>query len=113
MASFSWHRESYEKAVKQIATFAAKLLEENPDWDILGWTDWFKKTHPEQFKKYDNAMTQINKLWGSMEPKAMEEFKKAVKVEVDATKWAVTQYIEHQKKSAKENELKGEQKRLL
>ena len=94
---FSWHREYYEKILKEISAYTESITSGSDDIDILGWLDWFEKNFPGQHKKYDDAVGRIGGLWGNSEPKAMEEFKKAVKIEVDATKWAVQKYVEWQK----------------
>ena len=43
---------------------------------------------------------------------AMEEFKTAVKIEVEATKWAIDKYLEFQKQKTSEEALKGIQEAL-
>jgi hypothetical protein len=109
---FSWHREYYERALKQIATYAGKHTD-NEEAEIAGWLEWFAEQYPEQHEKYQNAIVRINAFWDEMDPKAMEEFKKAVKVEIDATKWAIDKHTEWQKRKAEEEALKGTQESLV
>lgn len=105
---YSFHTEFYNQAIKQMYMTAGKLCENIiEDFTCLGWLEWFENTYPEQFKKYNDALIQVNLLWGNMDPKAMEEFKKAVKIEVDATKWAVEKYIEYQEKQVEQERMKG------
>ena len=112
---FSWHADYYDRALRQIAGSSGKqyasFLAENADPET-GWLEYFIREHPVQHKKYEDALIKITSLWGNMDPKAMEEFKKAVKIEVDGTKWAVEKYLEWQKKLTMEERLKGTQEAL-
>jgi len=113
--TFSWHEEYYERALKQIAGSSGKqyasFLAETADPD-KGWFEYFICEHPMQFKKYEDALIKIAALWGDMEPKAMEEFKKAVKIEVDGTKWAVEKYLDWQRERIEAEKTKGTQEGL-
>jgi len=109
---FSWHKEYYEKSLKQLELFIDQLLLQC-DYSLEGWLEWFEKTYPEQYGKYITALQQINALWSKSDPKSMEAFKKAVKVEVDASKWAAAKYLEYLDQQAKEEQLKGTQEALI
>jgi hypothetical protein len=110
---YSWHEEVYNKALKDIAQTAGKLCDDLDGLEYLGWLEWFAINHPELYKKYDNALQIVLKLWGNKDPKAMEEFKAAVKVEVDATKWAVEKYLQCQRQQKEAEALKGTQEVLV
>lgn len=113
MSTYSWHSEYYNKALKEMVMTTGKRCEYSFDGNCLGWIEWFEKNYPEQYKKYDDALLKIYQLWGNMDPKAMEEFKSAVKVEVDATKWAIEKYLEFQENQSEEEKLKGTQEALV
>jgi hypothetical protein len=93
-----WHTEYYAKAIETMASTAGEKLfnfrQENGINDS-GWQPWFKANHPALYEKYEAALVKINKLWGKMLPSEIEEFKAAVKVEIDATQWAIDRFIEH------------------
>lgn len=112
---FQWHKEVYERALVQISNTAGKqlafFLDDHDESE--NWLEWFEREYPEQFRKYDNALKQIDMLWGNMDPKAMEEFKKAVKVEVDATKWAVEKWIADRMEQIHNEQMKGTQEALV
>jgi hypothetical protein len=110
---YSWHHEVYDKALKDIAQTAGNLCNDLNDLEYLGWLEWFAVNHPELYKKYDTALLVIVKLWGNKDPKAMEEFKAAVRVEVDATKWAVEKYLQWQRQQKEAEALKGTQESLV
>jgi hypothetical protein len=82
-----WHIEYYDKALHQMAAHALDKVTE-------GWLDFLRTKYPEQYKKYEAAMQVIIDLWGNPAPTAMEAWKRAVKVEVDATKWALDRFNE-------------------
>ncbi|MEW6485771.1 MAG: hypothetical protein AB1423_14355 [Pseudomonadota bacterium] len=112
--SFSWHSEFYMNALNRVSNTTGKqyFSEEQGEQDT-GWLEWFEREYPEQFRKYDHALQQIDMLWGDMDPKAMEEFKKAVKVEMDATKWAVEKFIAAQYEKIQEEQMRGTQEALV
>jgi glycine betaine/choline ABC-type transport system substrate-binding protein len=111
---YSWHKEYYDKSIKQIADYCVRLLDDCAGaFSFDGILDWLEKEHPEHYKKYSQALDLIGNLFGKMDPKSMEEFKAAVKIEKDATLWAATNYIEMQKKEAECDELKGTQGALI
>lgn len=115
MAEFDWYSELYRKAVKTMSALTGKKYIAFLDWHgepDTGWLDWFKTQHPELYKKYLTALEQINKLWGNNDPQAMEQFKAAVKVEVEATQWAIDRFLEHQAQMAEEARLIGRQEAL-
>jgi hypothetical protein len=89
-----WHTEYYCKALEQVASTTGQLC---LDGDCAGWLAWFEQNYPELYKKYENALDNSNKLWGSMKPVDMEAFKAAVKIEVDAMAWAIPKYLEASK----------------
>ena len=107
--SYSWHEEYYKKAIKDILKTAGKKCQYS-QYNCDGWTDWFEQNHPEAYQKYIFAYQKIKELWGNMQ--AMEEFKTAVKIEVEATKWAIDKYLEFQKQKTSEEALKGIQEAL-
>lgn len=109
---FSWHKEYYVKAMTQIVNYAGKYTADE-SIAIEGWLLWFAEHYPKQYRKYENALAQISMLWGDMDPKEMEEFKKAVKIEVDGTKWAVDKYLEWQAQQREAEALKGTQEALV
>jgi hypothetical protein len=80
---------------------------------VCGWLEWLEQNHPELYQRYEGALSKIAELWGNMDPQKMEEWKKAVKNEVDATKWAIEKYIEDQKKKIEEEALRGTQEVLV
>jgi hypothetical protein len=93
-----WHTEFYAKAIETVSSTAGEKLfnfAQEKGIDYSGWQAWFEQNHPALYKKYEAAIDKVNKLWGKMLPADMEEFKAAVKVEIDATQWAIDRYIEH------------------
>lgn len=116
MTSFSWHAEYYGNALRQISNTAGKqyyaFLNGYGEQDI-GWLEFFIREYPVQHKKYQDALIQLDILWGDMAPKAMEEFKKAVKIEVDGTKWAVDKYLDWQRERMQAEAMKGRQESLI
>jgi hypothetical protein len=108
---YSWHKEFYDRALKEMAMTAGKRCEHS-FYSCLGWLVWFENNYPEQYKKYDSAKAKITKLWGSLAPVDIEEFKKAVKIEVEATKWVIDKYLKWQEDCEIENEKKGRQEVL-
>ena len=90
---YSWHKEFYDRALKEISMTAGKKCIFSWEGDCEGWLDWFEQNHTELFGKYCDAIVKIHQTWGKTDPKTMEEFKAAVKIEVDATKWAVDQFL--------------------
>ena len=106
---YSWHQEVYSKALKDIAQTAGALCNDSESLEYFGWLEWFNMTHPALYKKYADAQKAILNLWDNKDPKAMEEFKAAVKIEVDATKWAVEKYLQWQRHQKEVEELKGTQ----
>lgn len=109
---YSWHQEYYDKALKELVMTTGKRCEHSPEGGCEGWLDWFEVNYPEHYKKYEDAFFVIKELWGNMDPRAMEEFKAAVKIEVDATKWAVDQFLSFRDKEEQQEE-KSEQGVLL
>lgn len=110
---YSWHNEIYDRALKDMAQAAEKLCSDLEDLEYLGWLNWFATNHTELYKKYETALQVILKLWGNKDPKAMEEFKAAVKIEVDATKWAVEKYLQWQRQQKEAELLRGRQEVLV
>lgn len=110
---YSWHQEVYSKALKDIAQTAGTLCNDSEYLEYFGWLEWFNVKHPELYKKYYDAQQVILKLWDNKDPKAMEEFKAAVKIEVDATKWAVEKYLQYQRQQKEAEALKGTQEVLV
>jgi hypothetical protein len=106
---YSWHQEVYDKGLKDIAQAAGTFCNDPEYFEYFGWLDWFTTNHPELCKKFFNAQQVILKLWGNKDPKAMEEFKAAVKIEVDATKWAVEKYLQWQRQQKEAEALQGTQ----
>lgn len=98
---YSWHKEFYDKAMKTIVKTSGVKLEHFHDWygeQPVGWLEYFETNHPELYKKYTVTMERIIALWGKKDPESMEAWKTAVKLEIEATQWAMDNYIEHQKK---------------
>jgi len=127
---YSFHEQFYRKAMKTIEETAGKkyaaFLEADQraslptgqaglqaDKPEVGWLDWFEQTHPDLHRKYAEAIDRIVALWGNMAPQAMEDFKAAVKIEQEATQWAVDKYVEHHTKLHEEDRLKGRQEVLV
>lgn len=93
-----WHTEVYANAIEAMASGAGEKLfrfAQDNGIDYSGWQSWFERNHGELYKKYEAALEQVNRLWGSTLPTDMEAFKAAVKTEIDATQWAIDHYIEH------------------
>ena len=93
-----WHTEYYlTKGVEVMSRQAGiKLHDLIYDEDLkpaLSWQAWFEQTYPDLHAKYRATVERINALWGDKTPQGMEEFKAAVKKEVEATTWAVNKYI--------------------
>lgn len=88
--SSPWHAEVYGRAVKQMSREAEGKR-------TAGWLEWFRKNHPEKHAKMSAAIERIEQLWGKADSASMEEFKKSVKMEVDATRWAVEKFNEEAK----------------
>jgi hypothetical protein len=117
---YSFHEDYYRKAMKTIEETAGKKYaafldehgEQEPVSERVGWLDWFERMHPELYSKYADAIDRIVKLWGNMAPQAIDDFKAAVKIEVEATQWAVDRYVEHHMKLQEEDRLKGRQEAL-
>jgi hypothetical protein len=82
--SYSWHNEYYRKALRTL---------HNRSDECIGWLDWLEQNHPETHIRFDKALRKIHELWGDMSPEAMENFKKAVKAEINATRWAVQKFL--------------------
>ncbi len=93
---YPFHVEFYQKALRDMTSFAGQKMAD-AGLPALGWLAWFQERHPELYKKYAAAQKKINDLWGNMAK--LEEWKQAVKNEVDATKLAVTEYIDEMEKS--------------
>lgn len=96
--SAPWHTEIYAKAIETMVSTAGQKLfsfARDKGIDYSGWQAWFQTNHPELFKKYEAAIEKVNGLWGKTLPAEQEEFKAAVKVEIDATQWAIYRYIDH------------------
>ena len=106
---YSWHQEVYSQGLKDIAQTAGKLCDDSEYLEYFGWLDWFITNHPELYKKFFNAQQAILTLWGDKDPKAMEDFKAAVKIEVDATKSAIEKYLQYQRQQKEAEALKGTQ----
>lgn len=101
---WSWHKEYYDKSMRTIINTAGKkyaAFSEQYGEQDTGWMVYFRNNHPDLYRKYAEAMHKINMLWGDVDPVLMESWKAAVKVEVDATQWAIDKYIEHQTKLAR------------
>lgn len=101
MKKYTWHQEFYDKAMNTIVKTAGKKYSDCLDifgQQSVGWLEYFEKNHPEQYKKYAEAMDKIINLWSKKDPESMETWKSAVKIEIEASQWAVDRYIEHQKK---------------
>ena len=96
--TYSWHKEYYDRALKEMVMTAGKKCLYSWEGDCDGWLAWFEANHSELCQKYSEAIVKIHQLWGNMDPKVMEEFKQAVKVEVDATKWAIDKFLEEKEK---------------
>jgi hypothetical protein len=113
---FSWHKEYYDRALKQISNTAGKQISffmDEYDEPETSWLEWFEREYPEQYRKYQQSVQKVEMLWGDSSPKAMEEFKKAVKVEVDATKWAVEKWIADRMEMMQAERMKGTQEALV
>ena len=121
--NYSWHKDYYEKNLRAMSKMTEQMiLPPRPleplspytdDIDITGWLEWLEQNHPELYKRYEDALLKISSLWGNMDPQKMEEWKKAVKNEADATKWAIEKYIEDHKKKLEEEAMKGTQEVLV
>ncbi len=86
-----WHTEYYANALKEIVeSTGIRCIEDGCD----GWLDFFEKNFPGLYKKYEDSLALIDKLWGNNTPAEREAFKKAVKVEVDAYAFAVPKFLE-------------------
>lgn len=116
MGGFDWHKEQYDKALRAMSNAVGKRyaawIEGLEAAYATGWLTWFEATQPELYKKYAAAEDRIQALWGDMSPAAMEEFKAAVKVEVEATVWAVDKFLEYQAQLAREERLRGRQEEM-
>lgn len=82
-----WHAEVYTRALYQMASNAEGKR-------CSGWLAWFRADHPEKHAKMAAAIERIDMLWGKADSASMEEFKKSVKMEIDATRWAVDKFNE-------------------
>jgi hypothetical protein len=82
--SCSWHNEYYRKALRTL---------HNRSDECIGWLDWIERNHPETYIRFERALRKIHQLWGDMSPEAMEDFKKAVKAEINAIRWAVQKFL--------------------
>jgi hypothetical protein len=125
--NYSWHKDYYEKNLKELSKMAEQLVNQydielalspSPSRGegrvgVEGWLPWLEQNHPELYQRYEAALSKIADLWGDMDPQKMEEWKKAVKNEVDATKWAIEKYIEDRKKKIEEEAMKGTQEVLV
>ena len=135
---YSFHEQYYLKALKTIEQTAGEkymsFLEEyggdcpeekqgrSPGgvsrfseegaYPFIGWLSWFEQTHPDLYRKYAGAIDRIVKLWGNMNPQAMEDFKAAVKIEIEATQWAVDKFMACRLESLQADRLKGKQETL-
>lgn len=94
---YSWHKEFYHKAFDKTYSSIMKKLSEAEIKLVDFWT-WIEAAHPDAYKKYQAAGGSISSLCKDTTPQGMEEFKKATKIEMEATAWAVDEYIEHHKK---------------
>jgi len=117
---YSFHEQYYRKAMKTIeetagkkyAAFLDEYGEQEPVSERDGWLDWFEQTHPGLYRKYADAIDRAVKLWGNMAPQAMEDFKAAVKIEVEATQWAVDKFITDKLAGEQSDRLRGRQEAL-
>jgi hypothetical protein len=97
--TYSWHKDVYDKAIKQMAEGAGKkyaaFIDDHGPVET-GWMEWFETNHPNLYAKYVKAVERITSIWGCNDntPAGKEKFRQAVKIEVEATKWAVDKYIE-------------------
>ena len=82
--SYSWHNEYYRKALRTLHNRAD---------ECIGWLDWLEQNHPEAYLRFHKALRKIHELWGDMSPEAMENFKKAVKDEINTIRWAVQKFL--------------------
>lgn len=89
---YSWHYEIYKKSLDNMIKAVGYHGEA-----CLGWLGWLEMAYPEHYKKYNQALDKTEKLWDSMDPKDMEEFKAAVKIETDATIWVIDKFIKYKK----------------
>ena len=126
---YSFHEQYYLKALKTIEQTAGEkymsFLEQYGDSSLpanqldslpaepCGWLSWFDQTHPELYRKYADAIDRIVKLWGNMNPQAMEDFKAAVKIEIEATQWAVDKFIAGKLASLEARKLIGKQESFV
>jgi len=82
--SCSWHNEYYRKALRTL---------HNRSDECIGWLEWIEQNHPETYMRFEKALKKIHELWGDTSPEAMEDFKKAVKAEINAIRWAVQKFL--------------------
>ena len=99
--SYSWHKEYYELNMKKIASTAGTKLAHFHEWhgeQPQGWEEWLSEQHPTLYMKYLSAQAKIAHLWGNKDPDVLEDWKAAIKIEIEASQWAVDKYIEYQLK---------------
>jgi hypothetical protein len=96
-----WHEQALLRFGDAITErFLAIALRHFVDQEyVLGWLDWFGKTHPELFAKYCAAEEQVNTLAleGRTDSEAQRAFNDALRVWRDGACWAVERYIEWKK----------------
>lgn len=91
MTQFEWHKEVFNKVLINISKHARQYI---GGFKLDGWYDWFEKTYPEVFAKYQSVSIKLNSLWDKNDIKSMDEFKKLSKEYEDVYKWAIDKYIE-------------------
>lgn len=91
---YSWHKEFYHRAFNKTHASVMKKLSD-AGIELVDFWPWVEANHPEADKKYQAACERISSLCKDASPQGMEEYKKAVKIEMDAVEWAIDKYIEH------------------
>lgn len=97
---YSWHMEHYRAALKKLSAEAKQAASE-ADSDIrahigqCGMWDWFASRQPKAYEKYLSVCARLDELFRKKDstPDGMEEFKKTVKLEMDAMLWAFKHYL--------------------
>ena len=86
-----WHTDYYVGEIRKLV--AGETGNKVATYDIEGWREWFKENFPAHFNRMSAAETRQAQLWGNMSPSAQAEFKRVVKVELEAYSFAIEKFI--------------------
>jgi hypothetical protein len=89
--AYDWHKEAVSKALQAIAKDASQHI---GVVNLAGWYRWFESNLPEAWAKYISISERINAIYGDMT--RLDEFKSLMDQYVEAHKYAIKGYVEHE-----------------